>query len=554
MKTITELSDRFVDEFAAVDPVRASFMGVGRDSTAITDWSPTGIEAMAGLMRRTVGHLDRLTAIDDVERRGAAYLADTATAELGLIETGERECRMSNEVGPPSMLLAAFDLMARDTPEDWERIAVRMAGVPDALAGYMTSLRTGVGHGVVASVRLVAAVAESCRRWAGTGADGVFSEIAEQYGEGKLRAELDTQARGADEAYGRLADWLTAEYAPHAVERDGVGGDRYRVWARAYVGIEALDLDEAYDWATIELERLEQAKLEECARILPGASYASVVDLLQNDPARSIDGVDGFHDWLQGLTDEALGTLHGTEFDIPEPLRRCEVHTPLEGWGSGPYYMPPAEDLSTPGRIVFPTVGAARFPRWSHPTTVYHEAVPGHHLEVGGNRVTRLTRAHRLGLNSAYSEGWALYAERLMDELDWFTTPDSRLGFLSMQAFRAARVVIDIGLHTGRVVPESHAHAGTPWTFEVAVEFLEHAGGVTRPEAIDEVLRYLSWPSQAIGYKLGERAWLAARDQAKNNAGAVWDRRVWHSRALALGPMSLDRLSTELANLGDARP
>ena len=554
MKSITELSDRFVDELAAIDPVRGAFMGVARDSTAITDWSPTGTEEMAGLMRRTLGHLDRLTAIDDVERRGADYLLDTATSELGLIESGERERRMSNEVGPPSMLLAAFDLMARDTPEDWERIAVRMAGVPDALAGYITSLSAGVRHDVVSSARLVGAVADSCRRWAGTGADGVFGAIAEKYGEGTLRAELDAQARGADEAYGRLADWLTDEYAPHAAERDGVGGELYRVWARAYVGIEDLDLDEAYDWATIELDRLEQAKLEECARILPGASYASVVDMLENDPARSIDGVDEFHAWLQRLTDEALGALHGTEFDIPEPLRRCDVHTPVEGWGSGPYYMAPAEDLSTPGRIVFPTSGAVRFPRWSYPTTVYHEAVPGHHLETGGNLVTNLTRAHRLGFNSAYSEGWALYAERLMDELGWFTTPDSRLGFLSMQAFRAARVVIDIGLHTERVVPQGQAHAGTPWTFEIAVACLERAGGLTPREATDEVLRYMSWPSQAIGYKLGERAWLAARDEAKQNAGATWDRRAWHSRALGLGSMSLDRLGTELAHLGDVRP
>ena len=554
MKTITELSDQFVDEFATIDPVRAAFMGIGRDSTAITDWSPSGIEEMAALMRRTIGHLDRLTAVDDAERLGASYLLDTATAELGLIETGERERRMSNEIGPPSLLLGAFEVMARNEPEDWERIAVRMAAVPDALDGYVTALRSGVQHDRVASARLVAAVADSCRRWAGNGDNGVFSSIAKEYGEGKLRAELNAQAQRADQAYGRLADWLTDEYIAHSAERDGVGGDRYRVWAQAYVGVQGLDLDEAYDWATVELARLEQDKLNECARILPGASYSSVVDMLQNDPRRAIEGVDEFRTWLQQLADEALNSLHGTEFDIAEPLRQCGVQTPAEGWGFSPYYMPPSEDLSTHGRIVFPTAGAVRFPRWSYPTTVYHEGVPGHHLEVGANMVGRLTRAHRLGTNSAYSEGWALYAERLMDELGWFTTPDTRLGFLSGQAFRAARVVLDIGLHTDRLIPQGHAHAGTPWTFEAAVSFLESASGLTRREATEEVLRYLSWPTQAIGYKLGERAWLAAREQARHTAGAAWNRRAWHSNALALGPMTLDRLTIELARLGHGHP
>jgi uncharacterized protein (DUF885 family) len=111
--------------------------------------------------------------------------------------------------------------------------------------------------------------------------------------------------------------------------------------------------------------------------------------------------------------------------------------------------------------------------------------------------------------------------------------------------------VVDIGLHTHRVVPAGHQHASEPWTFNVATSFIQNAGGLTDRDAHDEVLRYLSWPSQAIGYKLGERAWLTAREHAKANSNATWDRRVWHSKALALGPMSLDRLTNELAQLGN---
>jgi uncharacterized protein (DUF885 family) len=157
MNSITELSDRFLDELAGIDPVRAAFMGVARDSTRITDWSPEGVGKIADLMRRTIEVLDTLAPVDDAERLGAGYLLDTAQAELRMIESGERERRMSNEIGPPSMLLAVFDVMPRESPDDWERIAERMADVPDALDGYVTSLRAGLEHDRVSSVRLVRA-------------------------------------------------------------------------------------------------------------------------------------------------------------------------------------------------------------------------------------------------------------------------------------------------------------------------------------------------------------------------------------------------------------
>lgn len=144
-----------------------------------------------------------------------------------------------------------------------------------------------------------------------------------------------------------------------------------------------LDLDEAYEWGWEELGRLEREKALECERILPGGSFEEVRELLMTDPGRAIDGVDAYRDWLQALTDETTASLNGAQFDIPPPLDQCVVGIPPEGSGAAPYYTPPPEDLSQPGHTWFPTMGKTSFPTWDQVTTVYHEAVPGHHLQFG---------------------------------------------------------------------------------------------------------------------------------------------------------------------------
>ncbi len=182
-------------------------------------------------------------------------------------------------------------------------------------------------------------------------------------------------------------------------------------------------------------------------------------------------------------------------------------------------------------------------------STVYHESVPGHHIQLGGSRLLDLTRVQRIDAAAGHAEGWALYAERLMDEMGWFDTPQTRLGFLSLQSFRAARVIVDIGLHTGRAIPAGSEGAGEPWTFERAVNAINYASGFGRDATALEIMRYLAWPAQAPCYKLSERTWLTAQAEALARAGASFNRRAWHAKALALGPLGLDRLTRELKTI-----
>jgi uncharacterized protein (DUF885 family) len=270
---------------------------------------------------------------------------------------------------------------------------------------------------------------------------------------------------------------------------------------------------------------------------------------LDRDPLQTIEGVDAFRAWTQNEVDNAISKLKDTEFDIPEQLQTCVVPMTSSGSGAMPFYVAPSEDFSAPGGVVWPTLGRTALPTWSAFSTVYHESVPGHHIQIGGSRLLDLTRVQRVAGAAGHAEGWALYAERLMDELGWFDTPQKRLGFLSMQSFRAARVFVDIGLHTGRRIPVGLEGAGEPWTTERAIDVIDCASGLGRDASAMEVERYYAWPGQACSYKLGERAWLACRADAVARAGSSFNRRQWHAKALALGPLGLDRLASELRSI-----
>ena len=534
MAAISDISNRYIDELAVIDPVRGTRMGVAVDSTELTDLSPEGDERLADLYRRTLSDLVAAEPVDEAERLGRLFLVDVLEGQLGLIDTGERERNVSILSAPPASVRIVFDLMPKETPEQLARLGERLRKVPDALAGYRRTLEEGITSGQVAARRSAIAVADQCRTWS----EGYFATFPDV---------VDAPARAAGAAYAELGSWLRDTYAPVATVAFGVGEERYRAWGKSMLGTE-LDLDETYAWGWAELARIEREKSIECDRILPGATFEATRDHLNRDPEQLVDGVDAYRQWLQDVSDAATARLNGWQFDIPEPLLRCDIGIPPEGSAAAAYYTPPSEDLTTPGRTWFPTVGKTVFPKWDQVTIAYHEAVPGHHLQLGMIRLLPLTRAHKLGFQSAHGEGWALYAERLMDELDLFTTPADRLGFLASQAFRAVRVVVDIGIHTGRPLPDGRA-----WTPEIASEHLQRHGGYPKPFADSEVLRYISWPAQATTYKLGERAWLAGRDAARAAQGDAFDLKRWHADALAKGALGLRDLKAELTTCG-ARP
>jgi len=458
-----------------------------------------------------------------------------------------------------SAIRLVFDLMPRDTEEQWETIVARTAAVPHALDTLREGLNEGIREGITAAARQVVACAQQADTWGGVGDEAApyFRNLLDELDQSgidndALRKRLEDAAGLATAAYASFGRYLVEEYLPHALERDAVGAERYALWARAFNGTE-LDLEETYQWGWDELHRIERAMAGVNERILPGASMHEVIEHLEHDETRMVHGEDALRAWLQDLIDSTIADLDGTHFDIPEPLRRCEAMIAPPGGAAAMYYTGPSEDLSRPGRTWYPTQGRTDFPLWGEVSICYHEAVPGHHLQVGMMRYRRdlLDRFQRtFAWNPGHGEGWALYAERLMGELGYLDDPAFELGMLRAQAMRAVRVVVDIGLHLELAIPRDEAfRPGERWTPDLALDFVINRSRFPADFMRSEVDRYLGWPGQAICYKVGERVWLRGRDDARKRHGASFDLKSFHTRALELGPMGLDQLEAELAKL-----
>ncbi|MEU3287861.1 DUF885 domain-containing protein [Streptomyces longwoodensis] len=553
-----EVADAYVDELVALDPVTGTYLGVAESARHLPDFSPEGQEALARLARDTLARLDeaerRPGADSDVERRCARLLRERLTAELAVHEAEEGLRAVGNMSTPAHHVREVFTVTPTATDEDWAAVAERLRAVPAALAGYRASLELGLERKLYGPPRPTATLVAQLTEWTDTDGSGRgWFEDFVAGGPDALRTELDEAARGATAAVAGLRDWMREVYAP-AVEGapDTVGRERYARWSRYFNGTD-LDLDEAYAYGWSEYHRLLAEMEEEAGKVLPGAATPWVALAHLDEHGRHIEGVDEVRDWLQGLMDEAIEKLDGTHFELAERVRRVESRIAPPGSAAAPYYTGPSEDFSRPGRTWLPTMGATRFPVYDLVSTWYHEGVPGHHLQLAQwVHVARdLSRYQAtVGIVSANAEGWALYAERLMDELGFLTDAEQRLGYLDAQMMRALRVIVDIGMHLELPIPaDSPFHPGERWTPELAEEFFGAHSSRPADYVTSELTRYLSIPGQAIGYKLGERAWLLGREKARARHGDAFDLKAWHMAALSQGSLGLDDLVDELARL-----
>ncbi|KFF95342.1 hypothetical protein IQ62_42695 [Streptomyces scabiei] len=552
------VADAYVDDLIALDPVTGTYLGVKESSSRLPDTSPAGQEARAELIRATLARLDeaerRPGADSDAERRCARLLRERLTAELAVHEADEGLRAVGNMVTPPHEVREVFTITPAETEEDWAAIAERLRAVPTAYAGYRESLALGLERKLYAGPRPTATFVGQLTEWADTDGSGRgwFEDFAAA-GPDSLRAELDEAARAATRAVVDLRDWMREVYAP-AVEdaSNTVGRERYGKLVRYFTGSD-LDLDEAYAYGWAEFHRLLGEMKQEAAKILPGAETPWVALAHLDEHGRHIEGVDEVRAWLQSLMDEAIEALDGTHFDLAEPVRKVESCIAPPGGAAAPYYSAPTEDFSRPGRTWLPTMGATRFPVYDLVSTWYHEGVPGHHLQLAQWVYVKddLSRYQAtIGGVSANAEGWALYAERLMDELGFLKDAEERLGYLDAQMMRAARVIVDIGMHLELEIPaDSPFHPGERWTVELAQEFFGAHSSRPADFVESELTRYLTMPGQAIGYKLGERAWLLGRENAKRRHGDAFDAKAWHMAALSQGSLGLDDLVDELSQL-----
>ena len=549
------ISNRFVTDYAALDPIAATQLGLPGGEDELTDYSPEGHAARYELTVKAVAEITAAEPVDKSESDAKAVFLERSAVSTDLHEAGHSEGDLNVIASPVQNLREIFDHMPTDTPEQWAVVARRLAAVPDAVANLRAGLSYSADKGRVSALRQVTKVADQCDTWSGRrGGQSFFAGlVADAQVDDALRTDLEKGAKAASEAYGDLAAYLRSDLAPKAPKKDAVGEETYRLQSRYFIG-SRLDLAEAYDWGWEEFTRLETEMKQVVGRIKPGATLAEAAASLDADPRYLVQGQAGLQSWMQELSDKALLDLRDVHFELPDELMRLECRIAPPGGGVGAYYSGPTPDFSRPGRMWW-SVPADRetFSTWRELTTVYHEGVPGHHLQVATAvyHADKLNDYQRLFCwVSGHGEGWALYAERLMRELGYLDDDGNLLGMLDAHLFRAARVIVDIGMHLELEIPKGTGfHEGERWTPELGLEFMLTRTITDASHVHDEIDRYLGWPGQAPSYKIGERLWLAARDDARARHGSAFDLKGFHQDALQMGAMGLDTLRERLAEL-----
>lgn len=555
MAGVFEIADGFVDIVAKHHPLSATHMGVRGFDHLMADYSLEAAEAFHAEVGTSLSQMNAAVPANERERMCKDTFVDELTFSVEKYESREHLRDMNVLFSPIQNVRSIFDLMPQDSVEAWENIASRMEKIGEAMDGYRQTLEVGRAEGSVTSQRQVNGCAEQCETWAGSGDSAPFFDslvnalAASDVNDGALSERVEDAAASATVVYGEMADYLRKSYLPDATPIDGVGRDRYALAARGYLGAE-INPEETYDWGWEQLAWVMSEMTETAQKIKPGASIGEAVEILETDPARMIAGEDEFRQWMQDLQDRTIEEMDGVHFDILDPVRKIETLIAPPGGALAMYYTGPSEDFSRPGRTWYPTGGKTEFPIWREVSIAYHEGVPGHHFQIATNvaMTEDLSRFQRLlAGTSGHAEGWALYAERLMGELGYLENPDYYMGMLDAQALRSVRVIVDIGMHLGLEIPaHSDFHPGEVWNGDLALEFMRERVHFPADFVNSEIDRYLGIPGQAISYKVGERVWLEARESAKGKAGAAFDLKKWHNRALKLGPMGLAQMKREL--------
>ncbi|CDO30118.1 DUF885 domain-containing protein [Mycolicibacterium porcinum] len=535
---VDTVAERYLDTYARLDPCAATELGITGHDDDVTDYSPQGVTARAEAARATLRELDGIEPVDDVDVVTVAALRERLGAIVDVHDAGLDLGELNVIASPLQTMRDVFDLMPTDTEDDWALIAARLAKVPERAAGYADALREAARNAYAPALRQITRGVAQARQIAQLFVEMCTGAAPEN---ARLRAELRQRGEAAADSYRQLGDVLREEIAPRARQSDACGREAYGLMSRLFLGT-SVDLDEAYEWGLGLLDAVVAEQESIAQQLYPGATVAETLRRLDEEPRYVIRGTDALQAWMQQLSDHAVEALAGTHFDIDGPLRTLECRIAPTQTG-GIYYTGPSEDWSRPGRMWWSVPpGVEEFHTWQETTTVFHEGVPGHHLQIGRAvaLADRLNRWRRLGCwVSGHGEGWALYAERLMAELGWLDDAGDRMGMLDAQRFRAARVVIDIGVHCGLTAPD-----GEVWDAERAWNFLTSHSAMAEENLRFELDRYLGWPGQAPSYAIGQRIWHELREESLQHGLSL---REFHSRALDLGGLPLDVLRSALS-------
>ncbi|AXH95752.1 DUF885 domain-containing protein [Ornithinimicrobium avium] len=535
-------ADSLVAGLADLDPRAAQAVGLPTDRLW-ADPGPDAVETRADLARTALADLHATgvqTGPAEVLRRA---LTERLTSDLELHDSGFTPGLVAPLASPAHAVLSGLESAVREP----DRLLEGLAEVPAALGAYAERLEAAAAHGYVAPARQSRTLAAQLLRWADPAADDRLGRLLTRTGAPEGSAP-HTRLERAREACRDLASWLLTAHAPRGSATDAVGAGLYRTTAGAFLGTE-VDLDETYAYGWELLDELT-ARAEGLALALGCSGLAEAEALLDARPEGLVPVGPELVAWVEERTARAARTLDGVVLDVPAAI---PLEAVLAAPGSGSiYYSPPDPAGTRPGRVVWSTpTGAQRVPVWREVSTVLHEGVPGHHLQHAVTAATTTLHPWQRHLCHVHghAEGWAHYVEGRAGAWGLLEDPAEQLGTVLAQRWRAARIVVDMGLHLDLPVPANPFTQATRWEPGVGVEVLTQAAGCDEETARFEVVRYLGWPGQALAFALGARLWEDAREAALTRG---LDEHAFHAQALSLGPMGMAPLRATLAEAARA--
>lgn len=542
---VNALADRFWNWFLETQPLWATLLGDSRWDDRLDDPSQAGREREVSGIRQLLADADATDSPDlDVEDRITLDMLRV----VGKLRLAHHEHRMweleaVDQLAGPQTLpgdLARFQRI--DTPERLQALLARLAAYPAYMEQHTHNIQEGVRSGRTAARPVVERTITQLRRALETPTARHPLMLAHPDADPGTRATLD-HAIDRD-VRPAVAAFLTnmEEYAKHARAGDGIGwlpdGDEiYRYLILASTTLET-DPRELHDYGLEQIEAIDRERLQ-IAEQLGFSEVAAFRAHLDADPSNFAKQPSDLVMLAERQVEKA--TALAPRYFGRLPRAACEVR-PVEPHqeqdAPSAFYFPPATDGSRPGIYFINTFDPSQRPLHRLATTTYHEAVPGHHFQIALEaELDNMNAFRRLGARltgAAYPEGWGLYSERLADEMGLFEGPAERFGMLDAQAWRAARLVVDTGLHAFR------------WDRQQSIDFLRHRAGLTPLEAETESDRYIAWPGQALAYMTGQREIQALRKQLEARDGSRFDLKAFHDAVLGHGTLPLATLSRNL--------
>ena len=543
------LADRFWDDFLETYPTWATVIGDRRFDDRLEDLSPaandariTWLDGVATAARAI--QPDRLTPLERVTRQ---MLIDEASGHAAGLRTGLHDWTVDPLSGPTVSLLDLVDYQQVATPEDGRKLVARYRAIGDYLDQEGSNLVRAAGEGRVAVTAPVTRMLdvldklseEPAESWKLVEPAAAAHDDWSEADRSTFRDEVLAAVREVViPAFARYRATIERDIGPHARSADQPGlvhlpggTEAYRDWVRVHTTLD-LEPEAIHRTGLAEIERIDAEFVELGRRVLGTTDLQSTLAALRDDPRLRFETADEVFETAKrslaratGAVTDWFGRVPGAACVVVPVPSHSEAHQTIA------YYSWPAMDGSRPGRYYINLHAPETRPRYEAEALAFHEAVPGHHLQIAiAQELPDLPAFQRMLGSTAFAEGWGLYTERLSDEMGLYTSDMDRFGILSFDAWRAGRLVVDTGMHA------------LGWTRQQAIDFLKGHSALGENNIANEVDRYIVWPGQALAYKIGQLEILRLRDEAKARLGAGFDIKAFHDTVLGSGAVSLPAL------------